>query len=92
MSDFDNSKQVVLSKVVSDSDKAPAMRVNFEIGGEKFKAGLWAWTKKDGTPVTDKNGNQLYKGNYEVDTFQPQQSAPASEQPAMTSLADDIGW
>lgn len=83
---YDNSKQVVLTKVQSDSPKAPALRVNFEVDGTKYKAGLWAWTRKDGTPVTDKNGNQMYQGNYEVDTY----TAEPKAAPSQETSTDDI--
>ena len=69
---FDNSKQVVLSKVVSDNPAAPVMRVNFEVNGQKYQAGLWAWTRKDGSPVTDKAGNALYKGDWDEDNYTAQ--------------------
>ena len=69
---YDNTRQVVLSKVASDKPNAPDMRITFEFGGEKYQAPLWKWTKKDGTPVKDKNGNQLYKGDYAVDKWEPE--------------------
>ena len=69
---FDNSKQVVLSKVVSDNPAAPVMRVNFEVNGQKYQAGLWPWTRKDGSPVTDKAGNALYKGDWDEDNYTAQ--------------------
>ena len=69
---FDNSKQVVLSKIVSDNPAAPVMRVNFEVNGQKYQAGLWPWTRKDGSPVTDKAGNALYKGDWDEDNYTAQ--------------------
>ena len=66
---YDNSKQVVLSKVVHDNPQAPVMRVNFEVNGQKYQAGLWPWTRKDGTPVVDKAGNALYIGDWSEDNY-----------------------
>jgi len=85
MSNFDNNMQVIVSKVVSDKANAPTLRVNMEINGVKYKAGLWLWTRKDGSNVTDKAGNGQYKGTLEVDDYQPQGQAP---QPAPV---DDFG-
>jgi hypothetical protein len=80
---FDNNGQLVMGKVVSDNPNAPKMRVNLEWNGEKLKCGLWPMTRKDGTPVKDKAGNQLYKGTLEVDNYQQQQQpAQQQQQPA----------
>ena len=74
---YDNNMQVIVSKVVSDNPKSPKLRVTTEINGVKYKAGLWVWNRQDGTPVTDKAGNNQYKGTLEVDYYKPnQQEAP----------------
>ena len=86
MSNFDNDMQVILSKVDSTNPNAPVMRINFEMKGQKYKAGLWVWTKKDGGVVTDPSGNKKYKGKIEVDNFVPQQAEP----PAAADYERDI--
>ena len=90
---YDNNMQVIVGKVVSENTKAPTLRVNLEINGQKYKAGLWPWRRGDGTSVTDKNGNQQYKGVLEVDDFVPNQQQPAAPQPganADAGFSDDI--
>ena len=68
--EYDNSKQVIVSAVTSDNPKAPVIRVEFmNENGEKQKAGVWLWTRKDGSPVLDKDGKKRYIGNYEPDTY-----------------------
>ncbi len=66
---YDNSNQAILKKVTSDNPKAPALRLEITINGQKYKAGLWPWTRKDGSPVVDKNGHGQYIGQVEVDTY-----------------------
>ena len=70
---YDNEKQVIISKVVSDNAKAPALRVDVVIDGVKHTAGLWAWERKDGSKVVDKAGNGKYIGKLEVDTWEANQ-------------------
>ena len=70
---YDNEKQVIISKVVSDNPKAPALRVDVVINGVKHTAGLWAWERKDGSKVVDKAGNGKYIGKLEVDTYEANQ-------------------
>lgn len=70
---YDNEKQVIISKVISDNPKAPALRVDVVIDGVKHTAGLWAWDRKDGTKVLDKAGNGKYIGKLEVDTYEANQ-------------------
>ena len=77
---YDNTKQVILRKVQSDNPKAPALQVEFEFNGQKYRAGLWNWTRKDGSPVTDKNGNGMYIGDYERDTYAEEQQQQGMEQ------------
>jgi hypothetical protein len=43
---YDNEKQVIISKVISDNPKAPALRVDVLINGVKHTAGVWAWERK----------------------------------------------
>ena len=81
---YDNNMQVIVSKVVSDHVKAPTLRVTTEINGQKYKAGLWLWKRKDGTTVTDKAGNGQYIGTLEVDDYEANHqthTAPAPEEP-----------
>ena len=85
---YDKNMEFILFKVVSENPKAPALRVNFEIDGQKYKAGLWPWERKDGTRVTDKDGNGKFKGKIEVDDYQPQSTPPAQPQPAATEQSD----
>ena len=66
---YDNSTQVILSKVSSTNEKAPKMRITFEMDGQKYKCGLWPWLRKDGSPVNDKEGNLQYIGKWEVDNY-----------------------
>ena len=76
---YDNTNEVVVSKVVSDHPNAPTMRLQVELEGKrKMKCGLWPMTRKDGSEVKDKNGNALYKGRLEVDDYQPQ-GAPRND-------------
>jgi len=81
MADYDNTNQIILTKAVSDKPNAPDLRVNFNVDGVKYKAGLWVWTKKDGTPVTDKNGNRQYKGKVELDDYEPGAKAESKPEP-----------
>ena len=90
MTEYNNDMQIIVSKVISDKTNAPTLRVNTEINGQKYKAGLWAWKRKDGSTVTDKNGNKQYKGVLEVDDYQanaPQQQPPT---PNPMDFDDDI--
>jgi len=87
---FDNSKQVVVSKVVSDNPAAPALRVNFEINGQKYQAGLWPWTRKDGSQVTDKAGNALYKGDWAEDNYTAQVQQDGMAQAKAAAAPDDF--
>ena len=82
---YDNDMQVILETVHSDKPNAPTYRVKVEMGGQKYQAGLWKWTKKDGTAVTDKQGSGKYKGKLEVDTYQAE---PAPE-PQTVDLPPD---
>jgi len=91
MSNFDNSKQVVLSKVVSDNPAAPVMRVNFEVNGQRYQAGLWAWTRKDGSPVTDKAGNALYKGDWDEDNYTKEMQNAGMAQVKAAAAPDPAG-
>lgn len=92
MSNFDNNMQIILSKVVSDNPNAPHMRVSFEMNGQKYKAGLWLWKRKDGTYVTDPSENKKYKGKIEVDDFVPQKRgiefSGSGDNPADNTLDD----
>ena len=85
---YDNNMQIILSKVTSDNPKSPKLRVNLEINGQKYKAGLWPWAKGDGTPVVDKEGKQKYKGTLEVDDYVPK--GTHTEAPAEIPFDDDI--
>lgn len=85
---YDNNKQIIVSKVVSDNPKAPTLRVTTEIDGQKYKAGLWLWKRKDGSSVTDKNGNGQYIGSLEVDDYKPQQQR--EPEPPQDDFDDDI--
>ena len=78
---YDNNMQMSLFKVVSDNPKAPALRVVFEINGTPYQCGLWLKTKQDGTKVVDKNGNGIYGGKIEVDTYAQQRQAPPQQPP-----------
>ena len=84
---YDNDMEIILSKVVSDKPNAPAWRVTFEMDGQKYKAGLWVWDRKDGTFVTDQDGNKKYKGKIEIDDYTPPASQP---EPAKDFDDDDI--
>lgn len=66
---YDNSNQIILKKVVSENPNAPKLRAEITIDGVKHKAGLWVWTRKDGSPVQDKDGNGQYIGKVELDTY-----------------------
>ena len=81
---YDN--QASLFKVLSTTPKAPALRVVVNIDGTEYSAGLWAVTRKDGSRVKDRNGNQIYSGPIELKTGQQkgQQQAPP---PAATPQA-----
>ena len=91
---YDNSNQAILKKVKSDNPKAPTLRLELTIDGVKHKAGLWAWTRKDGSPVLDKDGQGQYIGKIELDTYGEQQQAAGIEQAKAAaqpdySIADD---
>ena len=79
--EYDNNMEMIMGKVVSDHPNAPKLRVNFEIDGVKYKAGLWPMTRKDDRLVKDKAGNQLYKGKIEVDDYEPDNRRPAQSAP-----------
>jgi hypothetical protein len=70
---YDNEKQVIISKVVSDNPQAPALRVDVLIDGVKYTAGVWAWERKDGTKILDKAGNGKYIGKLVPDTWEANQ-------------------
>ena len=74
---YDNSNQVILSKVVSENPNAPALRITLELNGQKYKAGLWNWDRKDGSNVVDKAGNAQYIGKLEIDDFVPNNQSGA---------------
>ena len=88
---YDNEKQVIISKVVSDNPKAPALRVDVVINGVKHTAGLWAWERKDGSKVVDKAGNGKYIGKLEVDTYEANQDKQGivEANKALNAKADD---
>ena len=71
--EWDNEKQVIISKVISDHPKAPALRVDVLIDGVKHTAGVWAWHHADGTKILDKAGNGKYIGKLKVDTWEANQ-------------------
>jgi hypothetical protein len=89
---YDNEKQVIISKVVSDNPKAPALRVDVVINGVKHTAGLWAWDRKDGSKVVDKAGNGKYIGKLEVDTYEANQDQKGIVEAnrALNAKADDF--
>jgi len=70
---YDNEKQVIISKVVSDNPQAPALRVDVLIDGVKYTAGVWAWERKDGSKILDKAGNGKYIGKLVPDTWEANQ-------------------
>jgi hypothetical protein len=86
---YDNNMEIILSKVASDNPKAPPLRVTMEINGQKYKAGLWVWDRKDGTKVTDKDGNAKYKGKLEIDDYQPTNTSPPAA-PSAPQEQDDF--
>lgn len=96
---YDNSKQVILRKVTSQNPTptTPALSVEWADGnGVKQSAPLWVWTRKDGTPVLDKHGNQMYQGSYKEDTYGQEQvdkgmaQAKGAMAPAPDIVDDDI--
>ncbi len=87
---YDNDMQVILAKVVSDNPNAPKMRINFEMNGQKYQAGLWPMTRKDQSIVKDKNGNTLYKGMVEVDNY-VSPHAQANRQKLEESVRETFG-
>ncbi len=91
MNKYDNDNQVILSKVDSTNPNAPHMRINFEINGQKYKAGLWLWKRKDGSLVTDPSGNKMYKGKVEVDDYvrKPKPEIHFREVPAAADFERD---
>ena len=72
MPEYDNDREFILRKVVSENPKAPTMAANAEIDGVRQKVAFWPMTRRDGSVVKDKNGNTLYKGRLEVDDYEPQ--------------------
>jgi hypothetical protein len=96
MSNYDNSNQAILKQVVSDNPKAPKLRLELTINGVKYKAGLWPWTRKDGSPVQDKNGKGQYIGRVELDTYGQEvqqqgieQAKQAAQNPVAAEFFDD---
>jgi len=82
MNQYDNNMQIILTKVVSDKPNAPALRVNFEMNGQKFKASLWQWITKDGRHINDTAGNPKFLGKIEIDDYVPdQQGGYQGQQP-----------
>lgn len=92
---YDNSKQVILRKVVTDKPNAPVLSVSFEMNGQKYQAGLWEWTRKDGTKVLDDKGNAMYQGEWKEDNYAQQvqdqgiAQARAAAEPAPDNFEDD---
>ena len=88
---YDNEKQVIISKIISDNPKAPALRVDVVINGVKHTAGLWTWERKDGSKVVDKAGNGKYIGKLEVDTYEANQDKQGivEANKALNAKADD---
>ena len=76
MSDYGD--EIIIKKVASDNDKAPVMRAEITMNGNKYKAGLWVWTRKDGSPVLDKAGAKQLKGKIELDDYEPQSESKSS--------------
>jgi len=92
---YDNSKQVIIRKVVSDKPTAPELSVEFTgSDGVKYRAGMYRWTKKDGSIVKDKNGNSMYQGKYEVDTYaiDQQKQGMATARAAAEPVKDFAGF
>tara|TARA_R110000772_G_scaffold221128_1_gene331530 strand:+ start:472 stop:765 length:294 start_codon:yes stop_codon:yes gene_type:complete len=89
---YDNEGQVIISKVISENPKAPALRVDVVINGVKHTAGLWAWDRKDGSKVVDKAGNGKYIGKLEVDTYEANQDQKGIVEAnrALNAKADDF--
>jgi hypothetical protein len=96
---YDNSKQVIMRKVVADNPTptTPVLSVEWtDKQGVKQTAALWEWTRKDGSPVLDKHGNKMYQGNYKEDTYAQEQGDKGMEQaraaaaPAVSFEDDDI--
>lgn len=89
MSQYDNNREVILSKVVSDNPNAPVTRARFELTEAlppgNYKFALWPMTRKDDSVVKDKNGNTLYKGKIEEDDYVAQNTPPA----ATTNVASE---
>lgn len=93
MSDYGD--EIIIKKVVSENPDAPVMRAEITIGGQKYKAGLWFWRRKDGSLVLDKAENKQYKGKIEVDDYQaaPKQARRESagrDNDQLTPPADDF--
>jgi hypothetical protein len=89
---YDNSKQVIIRKIVTDKPNAPELSVQWTgTDGIKYSAGLYKWTKKDGTPVKDKNGNGMYQGTYDVDTYAIEQQKQGMAQ-AKAAVRQDVGF
>lgn len=86
--EYDNNREFILRKVVSDNPNAPMMATNGEIDGVPHKLAFWPMKRKDGSLVKDKNGNQLYKGKLEVDEYK-QQQPPAQQEPEPKPEFDD---
>ena len=84
---YDDTNQIILSKVTSTNPNAPYARVLFNIDGVKYKAGLWLWKRQDDSPVTDKDGNRKYKGKVEVYNYQPQEAG--DKPPTDDGFTDD---
>jgi len=78
---YDNSRQMIITKAEQTSSTSPALRINFEVDGQRYKCSLWVWTTKAGQFVLDKKGNKQYIGNYEEDNWTPDtpKAKPAKE-------------
>lgn len=92
MSDFDNELQVIIRKGHSDNPKAPPLRVDVVINGVKHTGGVWKWTRKDGTPVVDKQGGGMYIGKLEVDTWAQEQDQKGVAQARQAAQPDGGGF
>lgn len=75
----DYGDEIIVKKVVSDNPDAPKLRAEITVDGQKYRAGLWVWTRKDGSEVRDKLGNLQYKGKVEVDDYKPSEAQPKAE-------------
>ena len=73
--------EITLFTVTSTNPKAPMYRASIRIGGVEYEAPIWPRTRRDGTAVTDRQGNPIIGGKIVPAEARPQGGAPTTGAP-----------